>query len=588
MFFSFFKTVYFRIRPKIPIPKLEKKRWLYLPRLFSGREKTIFYGLIIVALISGTALSLRTYLRFTVIKPAFGGTYREGLLKGPRFINPIYAASNDTDRDITELVFSGLVRYSPEGNPEPDLAETFEISEGGKNYTIRLRENLLWHDGESIDADDVLFTIKTIQNPEFKSPWRQNWQGVTVEKLDRRTVRFSLKQPYAPFIESLSIGIIPEHLWARISPQSAALTELNLKPVGSGPYRFDSFTRLEDGSVTSYTLSAFKYAPHGRPHIKKIIFSFYPTETETLAAYRKNEIDGVSAISAKSVPQVEKTDIILLPLRIPRVIGIFLNSSQQSAFAEKKVRTALTLAIDAGDIIQKILGGAAEPIASPIPPANSSFNENIPLAPYDIERAKMLLAEAGWKDSDKDGILDKTELKNKKRTVTPLKIEITTSDFPELSETAAAIKEMWRAVGVDTEIKIMNSPDLEISAIRPRAYQALLFGEIFGHDPDPFAFWHTSQIKDPGLNIALYSNRKVDSLLEEARRTADNNTRKDLYQEFQKIVAEDAASIFLFSPISFYGVRNSISGITIGRIALPHERFSHIEEWYIKTKRGLK
>lgn len=539
-------------------------------------------------LISGLTLSLHTYFRVTIVKPAFGGTYREGLLKEPRFINPIYASSNDTDRDITELIFSGLIRYTPEGAPEPDLAESFEVSADGKTYTVRLREKLYWHDGKAIDADDVLFTIKTIQNPEFKSPWRQNWQGVSLEKLDERTIQFVLKQPYAPFVENLTIGILPEHLWTHILPQSAALTELNLKPVGSGPYRFKSFTRLADGSITSYSLGAYRNAHHGRPNIKEIIFSFYPTELEMIAAYRKDEIDGASAISAKSVPPLEKTDITLFHIRTPRVIGIFLNGAQQEAFTDKKVRLALTHAIDINSVIAEVLGGAADISPSPIPPANSSFNSDIKPLDYDPELAKKLLSEAGWKDSNNDGLLDKTERKGGKRIVIPLKIELTTSDFPELSQTAQVIKEMWRKIGVDAEIKILNSSDLETSVIRPRAYQALLFGEIFGHDPDPFAFWHTSQIKDPGLNIALYSNRKADSLLEEARRTSDNKKREELYRQFQKVVVDDAASIFLFSPVSFYGTRKSVQGVNIGRITLPHERFSHIEEWYIKTRRGLK
>lgn len=586
--FGFLSLYLRRILAPLPPTVLSRSQLLYLPRVLSAGEKAVLAGLVIIAIVSGAFLFGRLYLRVTVTKPAFGGTYREGLLKEPRFINPIYASFNDTDRDITQLVFAGLIRYKPSGEIEPLLAETIEVSQDGKSYTVRLREGLFWHDGEPLDADDVLFTIKTVQNQEFKSPYRPNWQGVLIDKLDGRTIKFMLKQPYAPFIENLTIGIIPEHLWARVSPQSAQLSDLNLKPVGSGPYRFKSFTRLPNGSITSYTLSAFRHFPPGRPHIKEIIFMFYPSEAEMIAGFHKDEIDGLSILSAKSLPALQKTDLVIHSLHLPRVVALFLNGAQLGAFTDKKVRLALAHAIDINSAIANILGGAAETIASPIPPGSAGFNPDIPKISHDVEAAKKLLDEAGWKDSDKDGIRDKVERKNRKNVVTPLKIELVTSDFPELKEMAEAIKSMWRGLGVEVQVKTLSATELESSVIRPRAYQALLFGEIFGHDPDPFAFWHTSQIKDPGLNIALYSNRKADVLLEEARRTTDAAKREEKYREFQKIVAEDMPAIFLFSPVSSYGVRNVVKALTIGKIALPHERFSQIEKWHIKTRRGLK
>ncbi|MDO8560741.1 MAG: peptide ABC transporter substrate-binding protein [bacterium] len=581
------KEVSIREFKRLPLSVLNRKQWLYLPRLLSKREKIILTSLLFFVFVSAATGFGRLYLRITVAKPGNGGTYREGLLKEPRFINPIYA-SNDADRDIAELVFPGLIRYSPEGEIEPYLAETVDVSDDGKNYTIHLKNNITWHDGEPLTANDVIFTIKTIQNPEFKSPYRQNWQGVLIEKIDNRTVRFILRQPYAPFIENLTIGIIPEHLWSKIPPQSAPLSDLNLKPIGSGPYIFDAFTRLADGSVTSYTLTSNRSFFLRRPHLNGIIFKIYPSETELVAGFRKGEIDGISTISAKNLPSLQKTTIQIYPLQIPRVVAIFFNEAQQSAFADKNIRLALAKAIDTKAIINDVLLGGGEMTSSPIPPGSAGFNPDIPLIGFNPDEAKSLLEKAGWKNKNENGILIKTQTVKSKKVITPLKIELTTSDFPELVEVANKIKDMWRGVGVDLEIKVLTAASLETMAIRPRAYQALLFGEIFGHDPDPFAFWHTSQIKDPGLNIALYSNRKVDTLLEEARRTTDELKREEKYREFQKIVAQDMPAIFLFSPLSYYGVGAQIKGVIIDRIALPQERFAHIENWYTKTSRGLK
>lgn len=583
------KGVILKKTSRFSFSRLTKLQWLYMPRLFSRREKIVITAAMLALIISGAVLLGRVYFKITEVKPAFGGTYREGLLKEPRFINPIYASSNDTDRDITELVFSGLVRYAPDGGVEPDLAESIEISDDGTMYTVLLRDGLRWHDGEELNADDVIFTIKMIQNPEFKSSYRQNWQGVAVEKIDERTLRFSLKQPYAPFVENLTIGIIPEHLWSKIAPQSALLSDLNLKPVGAGPYRFHSFTRSGQGTITSYVLTAYR-AFHGgrRARIKEITFAFYPSEDELIAAYRKGEIDGISILSAKNLPELKKTDAVIYAMRTPRIIGLFFNSTQQEAFDSKNVRLALAHAVDVNKLIEEILDGGGEKISSPIPPVSMGFSPDIPGVQYAPERAAELLDKAGWKNADENGIREKTETKNRKKVTTSLKIEISTSEFPELVAVADAVKEMWGKIGVDAEVKVFNSAELETLIIRPRAYQVLLFGEIFGHDPDPFAFWHTSQIKDPGLNIALYSNRKADSLLEEARRTTDEEERKKKYQEFQEIVAQDAPAVFLLSPLSFYAVRSSVRGVNVEQIALPHERFSRIEEWYVKTRRGLK
>lgn len=571
----------------LPFSRLNRMQWLYLPRLLSPREKLIILTLAAIMLISGAALIGRLYLKVTVPKPASGGTYREGLFKEPRFVNPIYASS-DTDRDLTELIFSGLIRYSQDGQMEPDLAETVEIGDGAKTYTVRLKKSIFWHDGERLDADDVVFTIKTIQNPEFKSPLRPNWQGVLVEKIDERTVRFTLRQPYVPFIENLAVGIVPEHLWVDIAPQSSPLSDLNLKPIGSGPYKFDTFARLGSGSIASYTLTRFRSFHRAAPNLTRILFSFYPSETELIAAYRKKEIDGVGIVSAKHLPELQKTDITMYAVRLPRIVALFLNETQQGAFADRNVRMALAKAIDTHEIITKVLNGGGDAAASPIPPGSAGFDPDIPPTAFDPDGAKTLLDNAGWKDANNDGVREKKERKQKKLVETPLKIEIATSDFPEFIEVANLIKEMWQKIGISAEVKTLGATELETSIIKPRAYQVLLFGEIFSHDPDPFAFWHTSQIKDPGLNIALYSNRKADAILEEARRTTDHIKREEKYREFQKIVVGDLPAIFLYSPLSYYGVRSAIKGIAVDRIALPHERFSYIERWYIKTRRGLR
>lgn len=389
-------------------------------------------------------------------------------------------------------------------------------------------------------------------------------------------------------MENLTVGIIPEHLWAKISPNSAPISDLNLKPVGSGPYQFESFTRRPDGSLTSYAIRASRTFYRSKPHIKEITFLFYPSEAELLAAYHKGEIDGISMLSTQSVASAKKAGITLYQIRLPRIVAAFFNTSQQGAFADKTVRQALARAIDVNALVRDVLSGGAEIAASPIPPNAARKDAAINPPPFNAEKAKELLDQAGWKDENNDGVREKKETKNRKTVLTPLKIEISTSNFPELVSVAGFIKDAWNAIGVASEVKVFNPSDLESTVIRPRAYQVLLFGEIFGHDPDPFAFWHTSQIKDPGLNVALYSDRKADALLEETRRTGNAELREKKYREFESIVVNDQAAIFLYRPLSYYGTRPEVKGIRVENITLPHERFAFVEEWYIKTRRWFK
>ncbi|MDP3727482.1 MAG: peptide ABC transporter substrate-binding protein [bacterium] len=567
--------------------RLTRRQWLYLPRLFSRRERLRLIALAVVALLAFLVFTGRIVTRVTIERPDTGGLLREGAVGEPRFVNPLYA-SNDSERDLTHIVFSGLVRYDGNGHPAMDLAEAVDVSPDGKSYTARLRPGLVWHDGETLTADDIVFTIKTIQDPEYKSPLRQNWQGVAVEKLNESTVRFSLRQPYSPFIENLAVGILPEHLWRKIPRESAILSDLNLKPVGSGPYQFKKFTRLGDGTITSITLERNRNYHLAGPYLEEVRFSFYPDESLLIAAYRHNDIDGFTFLSAARLEELRRLDATIHELKLPKIFGVFLNSSVEPALGRKAVRQALALAIDRPTLIASTVAGGGVAVNAAIPPGTAGANQNIPATPFDPDRARGLLAADGWKDADHDGVLERTEGTGQKRKTTKLELRIATSDAPELASAANLIAGMWQAIGVKAEPKPLPIADLEANMIRPRAYEVLIFGEVFGHDPDPFAFWHTSQLKDPGLNIALYSNRTVDQLLEEARRTSDQAAREEKYGRFQKIVSDEIGAIFLYRPTNYYAIRRGFRGIDLDAITLPEERFNEINLWYVDTRRAFK
>ena len=566
---------------------IPRRRWLYFPRLFTRRERIIITALALVALFSLLAFSRRITLLVTVERPAGGGVLREGEIGEPRYLNPLFA-SNNTDRDITNLVFAKIVRYNPAGDIAMDLAQSVETSDDGLAYTVVLRDDAQWHDGEPLTADDIVFTIRAIQNPEYQSPLRATWQGVDAERMNDRTVRFTLRQAYAPFIENLAVGIIPAPLWQNIPAGTANLSDLNQKPIGAGPYRFQKLTRREDGTITSLVLERNTSFRGGKPFLGEIRFTFYPDEQSRIASYRRNEIDSFFATGDIDLAPLRTEDTVIRETGAPKVFGVFMNAGRQPAFARRAVREALARAIDRDRIIRDASPGSRRTEAA-IPPGTFGFNGDIKAPAFDPEAAKSLLAKDGWKDSDNDGVLDRSEIgANKKKTTQKLELEIFTSDAPELAAPARLVAEMWQAIGVKTEVKVLAVNELQQAVIRPRAYPVLIFGEVFRHDPDPFAFWHTSQLKDPGLNVALYSNRKVDQLLEDARKTNDRGAREATYREFQRIVNDDIAAIFLTTPRYAYIIREGTQGMTFSSLTLPEDRFNGVEQWYQDTRRAFR
>lgn len=561
---------------------LSLKKLLYLPYSFSKTEKRWVFLALIVGVVAGGALAVRIYLRTTVPRPAVGGTYTEGLLKEPHAINPVLA-SNDTDRSIARLIFSRLITYTADGKIEYDLAQSLEISDDGKVYTVKLKDGIKWHDGETLNANDVLFTVKMVQNPQFKSVLRANWQGVSAEKIDENTIKFILRAPYAPFIENLTLGILPRHLWETIGPEKAPLHELNLKPVGSGPYRFHKFKQSRDGSLISYELKRnLNYYREG-PYLKNITFRFFKNEDEAQIALRRREIDGLGGITRRAYDGIDKNNFSLYTFQTSRIFGIFFNERRSPILADTKVRLAIAHSLD-----KKALSGMVEGGASisdyPIPISKKSEETYT----YDPEKSRSLLKEAGWMDENDDGIREKLIKESGKNTVIPLRLTLSTSDWPDLVRTAEAIVSMFRESGIDVKLDIRPFAELETDVIRQRNFEMLLFGHVYGYEIDPFAFWHSSQIKDPGLNIALYASKKADELLEQARRISDPAERTAKYVELSSLLLKDLPAIFLYSQLYLYIIPADIKGMKITKISLPADRFNDVNRWYRNTKRVLK
>ena len=574
---------------KIGIKKWpSKSQWKQLPSLFSNKERYFILGFGILAIISLLGWYISYCITQTVIVPDYGGSYTEGIIEGPQYINPILCQTNSTDQDISELVFSGLMKYDIKGNLVPDLAESYAIGDEGKIYDFFLRKNVLWHDNKPFNADDVIFTIQTIQNPEYKSPLIFSWNGVGIEKIDDYTVRFKLKNAYAPFLYNTTVGILPKHIWDKTSFQEFPLAEANIKPIGTGPYKFKKIEKDRRGSINALYLKTNQNYYLGKPYIKNIVFRFYVNEDSLIKAYNKGEINGLNFVSAKNKIQLRsyKRKLNIRSLKLPRYFAVFFNQSKSKALSDKTVRLALNYATNKQEIIEKVLGDDGIKVDSPIPPGTFGYSAETKIYDFALEHANNILDTAGWQKNKDTGIREKVFKRGE--TPTPLQITLITTEWPELQDIANILQEQWSKLGAKIEIKILNIAEIQQDYIRSREYEALLFGEVLGAEPDPFAFWHSTQKRDPGLNLALYQNALVDALLIDARKTLDPTKRAEKYKEFQKLVVDDAPAIFLYNPYYLYPVSKKVKGIEIENISVPSKRFSGIEKWYIDTKRIKK
>ncbi len=563
-------------------PKL--RQWKHLPKILPSRERWIVRGLFLVILISIGLLVYNIYTNKTEIAPQIGGDYKEGILGQPRFINPILAQTNDADRDLTKLVYSSLFKYDNQSNLIPDLVDEYSIEEDNVTYNIFLKKNVVWHDGEPLTANDVIFTIKTIQDSEYRSPLKNNWQGVQVEKIDEFSIRIKLNNVYAPFLHNLTIGILPKHLWAGISAANFPLAQYNLKPVGSGPYQFKEFSKNDDGQIESmeFIRNENYYFPN-KPYIEKITIRFYNNQDNLIKAYRKRKIDGLSFLSPANESKL-KNNLNVFRINLPIYYAVFFNQTKSKPLSDKTVRLALAYATNKNEIIEKVLANQGQTVDSPLLPDWLGHTTSAKIYDFALDHAQNILEAADWKDNDGDNIREKTINDEE----TKLEFTLLATNWPELKQTAEILKEQWEKIGARVNLEIISATDIQQDNIRPRQYQALLFGEVLNADPDPFAFWHSTQKKDPGLNLALYQNKDIDKLLEEARQIIDPEKRAEKYAEFQKQLIEDVPAIFLYSPTYLYPVNKKVQGIDIEKLAQPSYRFSQIENWFIKTDRIWK
>ncbi len=551
---------------------------------FGPLERAGFLLAILVASVAMIALLYRINMHFMVSVPVSGGTLEEGIVGTPRFVNPLLTAS-DADRDLTSLVFRGLMKTNAQGELVPDLAESYTVSKDGLTYTFTLKDTN-FQDGEKLTSDDVVYTIKSAQDPLLKSTERVAWEGVLANAPDAKTVTFTLKQSYAPFLANTTLGILPKHIWSKIAYESWAYSDYNGKlAVGEGAYKVQSVSMGASGIPASYTLAKVKTKAVDAPLIGAIRIHFYTSENALIGAYNAGAIDALGGIDPANAETLAHNGARIMTAPLPRVFGLFFNQTQAKIFADKGVRQAIALAIDKQAVVATVLKGYGAASVGPIPPSSELAGSTAETAEQaSVANAKKVLEKDGWKLGS-DGIYQK---QISKKETARLSFEIATNDTPELTAAVTLIAGNLKAAGIEAVPKVYETGSLSQDIIRPRKFQALFFGEVVSNQSDLYAFWHSSQRTDPGLNITGYANSKTDKILEQGLGTLDASKEASLYASFENEIANDIPAVFVYSPAYIYAVRANHPGITLGHVDTPVDRFAGIDTWYLTTSNVWK
>jgi len=521
------------------------------------------------------------------VQPSSGGVYSEGLIGSFNRLNPVLDYANSADRDVDRLIFSSLLRFDDRGLPVNDLVESMGISQDGHNYNISLRENVLWHDGQPLTSEDVLFTVGLLSSDDLPVPddVRDLWQTVEAEALDEHTFQFRLPEPYSPFLDYLTFGILPQHLLGDLSPQEIVDSQFNLQPVGSGPYRFDHFL-VENDEIIGVSLAAFEDYYADPAFIEQFIVRYYPDSDSAISAYQSAEVLGVSQITNDILTEALKEPSLNMHSgQVPLLSIIFLNLDNPEVpyFQDVNIRRGLLMGIDRERIINQLNEGQATLAHGPIFPGSWAYYDGIENIGYDPNAAIQLLRGAGYTIPASGGSARTNEEGH------TLSFNLIYPDETKYQGLAQAIADDWEQIGVEANLQAVGYDDLVGSYLDPRDYDAALVDINLTHspDPDPYPFWDQAQITG-GQNYSMWNDRQASEYLEEARVELDLAERIRLYNNFQVRFASELPALPLFYPVYNYGIDNSVNGVTMGALYKASDRFANVTKWFLIAERSLE
>jgi peptide/nickel transport system substrate-binding protein len=515
--------------------------------------------------------------------PISGGVYTEALVGEFMRLNPFLDIYNEPDRAVDQLIYNGLIEFDSRGIPQTDLAESWGVSQDGTVYNFSLRNDVFWHDGEAFDSQDVLYTIGLLQSGHNLIPedLRNFWSEVEVVILSETQLQFLLPEPFAPFLDYLNFGILPEHLLGGLGMDELVDDPFNLAPVGTGPFRFQRLI-VEDNKIVGVVLDAFDAYYLDRPYLDEFIFRYYPSSEAALAAYKEGEVEGIGEVHSSILQDVlAEPGLDVYTTREPLVTMVYLNlDNPEVGFLQNPdFRRALMSAINRNAIIESVYNGQAVPANGPILPGTWAYYNDLEKVTYNPVEAERLFESTGVTFDEDAGIY---------RSEEDLDIALTLlhPDTSQHTQIAERIQSDWESLGVDVTLESKPYENV-LEHLSLRDYETALVDINFTRspDPDPYPFWSQAQIQS-GQNYAEWDNRSASEFLEQARMTVDLGERERLYRNFQVLFMRELPSLPLFYPVYTYAVTEDLNGINLGPLFEPSDRFNNVHDWYILSTTG--
>lgn len=550
-----------------------------LGRLYEVRRFILSWLLLIVLLVGLTVVQTRALGRYyQSVQPLPGGIYSEGVVGSFTNANPIFAAG-EVDSAVSRLLFSGLMTYDDRNQLVGDLAKSLTVDPTGKIYTVALSSDIAWQDGKPLTAEDVIYTFAAIQNPDTKSPLFSAWQGIKVAAPDNFTVTFTLPNILASFPASLTVGILPQHILAKVDANSLRSALFNTtQPVGSGPFKWHG-VEVVGGNAQNreqrVSLLANSSYHKGRPKLNEFVVRSFLNEKQMFASFNKGELTAMAGV--QDLPDDMKKDLNISQYNIPVTgeVMVFINNTKPT-LTSTHVRQALAFAVDQ----QAVLAGLPYPsigVKSPLLRGMTGYDPGIVQRPYDVLAANVDLDTAGWLMGP-DGIRVKDGHK--------LNLVLNTLNTAEYANVAQTLQAAWKQVGIRVTVTSLDQSDLQ-GAIDNRGYDLLLYGISVGQDPDQFAYWHSSQadvLAKRRLNFSNYNSKTADAALEAGRTRIDPGLRAAKYKPFLEAWREDTPAIALYQPRLLYVSRGPVFNFELKNINNPSDRFSNVQNWMVRTE----
>ena len=528
------------------------------------KNKFILFLILFLASCSSDITSRDNSVESDSEMPVYGDAYITAIGSDVSFMNPILASDSPTGT-VTGMIFNGLVKYDENLNISGDLAESFEVSPDGLIITFKLRKNVKWHDGQPFTSKDVKFTYDILVDTNTKTPYSSSFVLVKELKIiDDYTVKVYYDKPFAPNLESWGMPIVPEHVFKGYDFNEAPA---NRKPVGTGPYKFESW-QTDQKVVLTANHDYFE----GRPRINKYIVRIVPDASVQFLELRNESLDSVS-LSPDQWNAYESFFKQYNKYRFPTFTFTFMGFNRlRKPFDDKDFRKAIELAINKKDVIDGVLLGTGIEVNGIYPPQSWAYKE-LPDSEYNPAKAVEILESIGFKDINNDGYL---EYKGK-----PFEFTITTNQGNKQRElTAEIIQEHLKKAGIKANIRIIEFSTFINQYIAKRDFDSVIIGWSTTLDPDQYSLWHSKQTASRQYNFLSYDNSRVDTLFEEARSTFDQEKRKKMYHEIQDIMLEDPPCIFLYCPDSLSALHKRFRGVTEAPIGIGY----NFIEWWVPKK----